>query len=227
MKKLTILALAGCSVFASADFTQNFDDITTLAGSGWSTSNQSTTIGTTNWFQGNPDVFVAHSGATNSYIGANFNNTTGTNTISNWLVTQQTSLSNGSTFSFWTRTVSAPSFSDRLQVRMSTNGASTNTGAGATGLGDFTTLLLDINPTYVATSYPNTWTQFNVVISGLGAPTSGRLAFRYFVENGGPAGTNSDFMGIDTVSYTDAVPEPATMVVLGGLAVAAIRRKRK
>ena len=33
--------------------------------------------GSTNWFQGNNTVFPAQSGAPNSYIGANFNNTTG------------------------------------------------------------------------------------------------------------------------------------------------------
>src|SRR2546428_3306592 len=50
--------------------------------------------------------------------------------------------------SFYTRTVDMPSFPDRLQVRMSTNGASSNVGTTATDVGDFTTLLLDINPTY-------------------------------------------------------------------------------
>jgi hypothetical protein len=38
-------------------------------------------------------------------------------------------------------------------------------------------------------------------LSGIGSPTEGRLAFRYFVENGGPSGTNSNYIGIDSVSY--------------------------
>ena len=58
-------------------------------------------------------------------------------------------------------------FPDRLQVRMSTNGASTNVGSTATGVGDFTTLLLDINPNYTTNCYPNVWTQFTVTLSGL------------------------------------------------------------
>ena len=84
---------------------------------------------------------------------------------------------------------------------MSTNGTSSNVGSTATNVGDFTTLLLDINPTYTTTGYPNVWTNFVVTVSGLGGPITGRLAFRYFVENGGPSGANSDYIGIDTVQY--------------------------
>jgi hypothetical protein len=50
---------------------------------------------------------------------------------------------------------------------MSTNRASTNVGSTATGVGDFTTLLLDINPNYTTNCYPDVWTQFTVTLSGL------------------------------------------------------------
>ena len=136
-----------------------------------------------------------------SYIAADFNNTTGTNTISNWLLTPPLTLQNGATMTFYTRTVDVPEFPDRLQVRMSTNGASVNVGTTATDVGDFTVLLLDINPTYTTTGYPNVWTQFTVTVTGVASPTTGRLAFRYFVENGGPTGANSDYIGIDTFQY--------------------------
>ena len=53
---------------------------------------------------------------------------------------------------------------------MSTNGTSQNVGTTATSVGDFTTLLLDINPTYTTTGYPNVWTNFVVTISGLAGP---------------------------------------------------------
>ncbi len=165
--------------------------------------------GTTNWFQGNSDVFPAQGGAATSYIGTNFNNGTGTSTLSNWLLTPPVSLQNGVVLSFWTRTVDAPAFPDRLQVRMSTNGASTNVGTTATDVGDFTTMLLDINPTYTIDGYPNVWTQFTVTLSGIASPTTGRLAMRYFVENGGPSGVNSDFIGIDTLSISGGCGTPA------------------
>src|SRR4029077_10280903 len=92
-------------------------------------------------------------------------------------------------------------------------GASTNVGTTATGVGDFTTLLLDINPTYTMNGYPNVWTQFTVTLSGIASPTSGRLALRYFVENGGPSGVNSDFIGIDTLTITGSCgPTPTPCV---------------
>ena len=193
---------------------QGFEDITTLVPAGWFMQNNSQPgPGTTNWFQGNSTVFPAQSGASTSYIGTNFNNGTGTSTLSNWLLTPPLTLQNGVVLTFWTRTVDTPTFPDRLQVRMSTNGASTNVGATATSVGDFTTLLLDINPTYTTTGYPNVWTQFTVTLSGIASPTTGRLALRYFVENGGPSGVNSDYIGIDTLSVTGGcgpTPTPGT-----------------
>src|ERR1700741_3221527 len=118
---------------------------------------------------------------------------------------------------FYTRTVDSPSFPDRLQVRMSTNGASSNVGTTATDVGDFTTLLLDINPTYTTSGYPNAWTQFTVTVTGVPSPTLGRLALRYFVENGGPTGANSDYIGIDTFQFNGACgPTPTATATSTG-----------
>jgi hypothetical protein len=103
---------------------------------------------------------------------------------------------------FDTRTVDLPQFPDRLQVRMSTNGPSTNVGTTAYDVGDFGDLLLDINPGLTTSGYPNVWTQFTVPVMGvLGPSTTGRLAFRYFVPNGGPNGPNADYIGIDNLSF--------------------------
>lgn len=62
-----------------------------------------------------------------------------------------------------------------------------------------------MNSTLVANVYPQVWTQYTITFSGLPAPTSGRLAFRYFVTNGGPSGANSDYIGVDNVVYTPYV----------------------
>src|SRR4029077_20396601 len=48
------------------------------------------------------------------------------------------------------------------------------------------------------------WTQFNVPLSGIAGTPSGRFAFRYFVEGGGAAGANSDYIGVDEVNFTPA-----------------------
>lgn len=216
---LFFLILAASLKFAPAyaqAYTESFNDISTLPGSGWHIQNNSTPVGVLGWFQGTatnatptPGPFNANTGAANAYIAANFNSTGSSGTISNWLVTPNRILRNGDVFTFYTRkpTISGgmTDYPDRLEVRMSTNGASTNVGTGATGLGDFTTLLLSVNPTLVANVYPQTWTQFTITISGLPAPTSGRIAFRYFVTGAGSLGTNSDYIGIDDVVYTPYV----------------------
>lgn len=205
-------------------YTEDFNDVNTLIGSGWYQQNNSTPIGTNpNWIQGvnvaATGPFDAFNGAANSYICANYNSVAGANTISNWLVTPNRTYKNGDVFTFYTRRPNPMpiEYPDRLELRLSTNGASTNVGTGANGVGDFTTLLLSVNPSLVTNVYPVVWTQFTVTISGLSAPTSGRIAFRYFVTNGGPSGANSDYIGIDNVVYTPYVCPTFTMTPAGNL----------
>ncbi|ADY52957.1 Ig family protein [Pseudopedobacter saltans DSM 12145] len=203
-------------------FTESFDDISTLAGNGWVIQNNSSPVGSLSWFQGTattatptPGPFNSYNGAANAYISANFNSTGSTGTISNWLITPNRTLRNGDVFTFYTRkpTIGGgqTDYPDRLEVRMSTNGASTNAGANAAQTGDFSTLLLSVNPTLVANVYPQVWTQYTITISGLPAPTSGRIAFRYFVTGAGSLGTNSDYIGIDQVDYTPYVCPTLTL----------------
>jgi hypothetical protein len=78
-------------------------------------------------------------------------------------------------------------------------------------VGDFTTLLLDINPTLASGGYPEVWTQYTVTISGVAAPTQGRFAFRYYVNDGGPAGNNSNYIGVDLFEYTASAGQQASI----------------
>ncbi len=183
-----------------ADFSEDFLDITNLPG--WAFQNNSEPLGSTSWFQGNDSVFPAQAGSPTAYIAANFNNASGAGTISNWMMTPELNLSNGDTLAFWTRTTAGSSWPDRLQVRLSTAGGSTNVGTGANDIGDFPTLLLDINENLSTGGFPEVWTQYTVTLSSIPAGATGRLAFRYFVTNAGPAGSNSNYIGIDTVEYT-------------------------
>jgi len=68
--------------------------------------------------------------------------------------------------------------------------------------------MLDINPNQTTTDYPTVWTRFTVTVSGLGSPTTGRMAFRYFVMDGGPSGANGDYIGIDNLSLACVAPTP-------------------
>lgn len=198
---------AAPAVQAISSFSEGFEDITILPGLGWFFQNNSSPLGTSDWFQGNTTVFSAHQGPANSYVGANFNNTANVGTISNWGLTPVLSLADGDTFSFWTRVpTGGGAFPDRLEVRLSTNGSSTNVGTLATDVGDFTNLLLSVNPDLTSTGYPEVWTQFTVTLSDIPSGATGRIAFRYFVTNGGPNGSNSNYIGIDTVEYVSNTP---------------------
>lgn len=236
MRKTLLTALAALSLALAAttaqaaSLTQGFDDITTLPGEGWVLQNNSSPSGTINWFQGNSTVFPAFSGGVTSYIGANFNNTSNVGTISNFLITPTLTFFNGDTISFFTRTVTEQIFPDRLEVRLSGAGTSSDTGTTATSVGVFTNLLGTINPDLTVAGYPNAWTQFSFTLSGLGADgSSGRLAFRYFVTSAGPLGDNSDYIGIDSLAITPSsqIPEPSTVAALGLFTVAYFRRRQK
>jgi len=206
MKKITLFftfILAYSLNVNSQILTESFDDVSTLTD--WDQVNVSETIGVSEWFQGNPDVIVAQAGADNSYIGANYNSTTDANDISNWLILPVLSLKDGDILTFYTRTSTGSIYPDRMQVRVSAEGAASTAPDSPTDLGSYTTLLLDINPNLTVGGYPNLdWELQTVTISGLGATAiDARLAFRYLVADGGPNGTNSNYIGIDTLEITE------------------------
>jgi hypothetical protein len=203
---------------AATVLSENFDSFSSLLAGGWTVVNNSTGAGanTTSWFQGNPANFSAQAGAANSYAAANYLNASFGGNINDWLLTPVLSLANGSTISFYTQSDGA--LPDRLEVRFSANGSSAN-------VADFTNLLLTVNSGLTGAGYPTTWTQFNINIAGLPAGFSiGRLAFRYNVPD---TSTNGDYIGIDTLLVTTAVPEPATfgMALGAGLAMFVLLRR--
>lgn len=227
-----VVALAACSPALAQNISENFDSFAALPGKGWAFQNNSQPLGISGWFQGNPGVFASHMGADDSYLGANFNNTgamQGGGTISNWAITPTRTYRNGDTVSFWSRAIDQ-AFPDRLEVRLSTNGASTDVGADATSVGDFSTLLLSINPALSANTYPVVWTRYDITISGLAGDLLGRLAFRYFVTNSGPSGSNGNYIGIDTLDILgrpSIIPLPAAGAMgFAGIGLLASRRRR-
>jgi hypothetical protein len=223
---LALLAGSACG----QPITEAFDDVTLLVPAGWFIANNSQEPAPVDgWFQGIDSPRISsHSGAATSYVASNYQETqgtTGTETISTWLVLPTRTLRNGDVLRFWTRTVTPATtiYPDRMQVRRSTAGASTNVGTGPTEVGDFTTLLLDINPNYsqnlnpgppsgnppIVDGYPVNWAQYTLTMAGLpSGGVSGRLAFRYFVENAGINGVNSNFIGVDDLEYVPASGTP-------------------
>jgi hypothetical protein len=207
----------GTDVFGNlpteANLVEGFD---TVVPAGWTQRNDATPPGLTTWFQGNPAVFPAHSGAPSSYAGANFNNSTGAGNISSWLISPLVSFQAGSSVTFFTRTVNVPSFPDRLHLKFSPTGGTTPA--------DFSVTIATVNPNLTLTGYPSVWTQFGNTALGF-AGTNGRFAFHYDVPGGGPAGLNSDYIGVDTFALID-IPEPASLGLVGLAGVALLARRR-
>ncbi len=185
---------------SNAFLTQGFESVSGLSAAGWGLFNNSEPLGTTTWFQGSGSIFPAHEGPTNSYITAAYHSTANQGTISTWLITPELTLYNGTRMSFWTRTTTGASRADRLEVRLSTAGASLDIGDSAQSVGDFDQRLLSINENLLANGYPREWTRFEVTVSGLDVPTTGRFALRYYITDGGIGGSHSNWIGIDSLS---------------------------
>jgi len=215
MKKiLLLLSLAsGVTAFSQVIFSEGFNTFTSLAAAGWTSTNQSSPLGASTWAQGGGTAFATggQAGGTTSFTLCNYNSTTGAGTISNWLMTPPITVKNGDVISFYSRKGgTSGSFADRLEFRLSDQGAASVAPSGATGLGSYTNLAISINPnltnnTTAVDGYPLTWTQYSYTVVGLPADTSMRMAFRYFVTNGGPDGANSNIVGVDTFAITRAV----------------------
>jgi PKD-like domain len=216
--RLLLVALftvfTGAAEFSEAQpLVENFDSVAGLGAAGWVMTNNSSPAGSTGWFQGNTAAFTSQGGASNSYVASNLNAAAFGGNISNWLISPAlTNLENGVVLTFYTRTETAAPAADRLEVRLSTNGPSSNVGATDASVGDFTTLLLAVNPTLAAGGYPSAWTLFTVTLSGLPpGPLTGRIAFRHFVSDTSTAG---DTIGLDTLNiapFTCPPPPPLVM----------------
>jgi len=185
---------------------EDFVDVTNLPG--WTNSNQSNPIGTTNWIQGSTAVFNSHEGAATAFLAANFNNTSGgadqaSGVICNWQIMPDNDIAK---LQFYTRSTIAQNnvdvFADRLRVRYSPTGG-VNVGDCTTDFGDFTEELVVINPDLLTADYPdgyplNDWQRIVTAVPG-----DGRVAFVYHVTGAGPLGVNSNYIGIDTVSWVE------------------------
>lgn len=206
---------------------EEFDTLANSFAKGWVSVNNSRPVGISSWTQASVEAadskgkavvpsypFAAQSAV---YSGKDFimisqNAVDDQGTISAWLISPPTMMKNGDVIEFYTRTVptgfqgtGTPDLAERMQVRLASTKNSTEVGNTATSVGDFSTLMLDINPTYAITGdnmYPQDWKKYSITISGL-APTiqERRFAFRYFVEDGGFSGSRSYCVGVDNVSF--------------------------
>lgn len=235
MKKYLLIGLFLSLAFTDAQTTNVYSyGFDTAFASDWVITNQSASANATSvWTKaaytaastttnsifgsGVGGVPVGQAGGTNSFALVNYTSTTGTGTISNWLITPTISVKDGDVISFYSRkgTDGTTDYPDRLELRYSTAATTVVPSTGSTDVGSFTNVGVTINSA-LATGfvYPKTWTQYSFTIAGIGGtPVPIKFGFRYFVTNGGTLGSNSDIIGIDTFSIdraTLAVSEVAS-----------------
>jgi hypothetical protein len=227
---------------ASASFVEEFANVGDLTSKGWVFKNNSNPIGQSGWRQGRYESasllqykflapvayigFPAYSAenSPNEFISCDASAvndaTTGTGDISAWLISPQVPIKNGDQIIFYTRAVTDfdyPAYTkDRMQVRANFTDGGVNVGTSPASVGNFSNLLLDINPNYIyndptgnagTPGYPQAWTKYTITISGLTAPVEkARFAFRYFGTDagvfGGASGSNyPTVVGIDSLAF--------------------------
>lgn len=191
---------------------EGFNNVFSLySGGNWFSINNSNPNNSNIWYQdfGN---FTANSGPSNSSITAGWycTDTVGTGDASVWLFTPPVTLNNGDSISFYTISYNNAVYNDRMEVRLNTTTTDTFVGSTDVTIGNFTNLLLTINPALDNVSYPMVWTKYTIVLSGMsGAP--GRIAFRYLVPNTGGSGTNGSVVGIDDFYYKSVLSSQAEL----------------
>ena len=177
-------------VDATAIYTDNFDganDTTALKLRGYGVFRRGpgppglTAI----WFQGNSTVFPAFNGPPTGYVAANYNSSTGSNAIDNWMVLpyQSGGYLAGDSLYFYSRSPLSSTYPDSMKV-MYSESDSIPEGTWVI-LGRFKVNTLGL------------WEQ-----KGFRVPTTsanGRLAIRYGCVDGGPLGNNTDYSGIDAL----------------------------
>jgi hypothetical protein len=202
---------------ASLSYHEEFDSMQRVIDMGWKAVNLSNPLGADNWQQGSyvadnvkGGPFYSNIGSHSYKVSANehafvpYTCGDGLSFINCWLITPPLAMKNGDKISFWTTTRNPVSFPDRMQVWLNPNNDGTNVGRDQNNTGDFTVKLLEINPNQSSTGYPTTWTKYELTISGLpngSIPKKLRVGFRYYVQGGGPSGSNSDEIAIDDFDF--------------------------
>lgn len=197
-------------------FTEEFDTVANLYKKGWVVLNNSSPVGATTWSQGIYEngkfgllgwPAYSYNYAATDYVYVENSCGDGSSFISCWLITPEIMMKNGDVVSFYTRATDDPTAkADRLQVRANYTTASADIERTPAAVGDFKTLIIDINTTYCktcASAYPIKWVKLEfTVVNGSATPIPGRIAFRYFIEGGGPDGIRSAAIGVDSFKFT-------------------------
>ena len=184
---------SGISIYS--DYLNGDNSMSGLFARGYLPSNQSNPLGTTDWYQGDRDQFIAYDGPDTGYVAADYNNTGDNGDIDNWLVLPRVTggIIAGDSLYFWARSVDFDengNYPDSIRVMYSEN--------DSTPSGNW----VELGRFWVPNPNPNDPNN-GFTLYGYSAPTSsvnGRFAIRYCVVDGGYYGNNSTYIGIDEIN---------------------------
>ncbi len=225
---VTIGAMLISTQLVRADtlFSENFDG--PLNAKGWIETNLSAPVGPVGWRLGwdpgsiDPlygykiDSTTNPGGATYVTVGYRSADLAG-GVLDNWLLSPIIRFGSTDTVTFFTAAAThSGSFANRLELRLSTSGASTSPSS-------FDRLLLTVNPSLAPNGYLESWVGYGTTFS-VADGAMGRIAFRYALPDNVNFGT---LIGVDLVTIEAPVPEPQTgALLLFGLAAMGVRRWR-
>ena len=171
--------------------TEEFHQVYALDQNGWifKDNTKSYYNGTAAWTQGTSGTdkagvmygFSAYSGSADDYVYSAISFPDSTTWVSSWMITPVLSVKNGDVLSFYTRSDLGNVNAERLQVLLN-NSSSSNVGDSIYSVGDFTTVLFDINAEQEQGTYPQNWTRYEYTFTGFAEKTERRIAFRHYVE---------------------------------------------
>ena len=192
----------------SFSFKENFEVVYNLTSRGWIFQNNSIPSDAGAWRQGITTDTKSTSYGFNAYnkkssddeyaFAGYYSFSPVTGSISSWMFTPAVEVKNGDHIIFYTRVDNDFYRLDRLQVRLNETDNSTNVGTTPESTGNFTKLMLDINPGLTMNGYPSVWSRYDITVSGLAARKNTRIAFRYM---GDPQSTGG--VGLDAFEFID------------------------
>ncbi len=190
---------------AQANFSEGFDNVgpvlpgqdgpSNLVAAGWIFSNQSAPAGTESWFDGYTPgstgvPYWPQPQASAGYVAVTSDSTDFfSGAVSNWAILPDIPNQRaGDELRFYLLDMDSSNL-NTLQVRYSPSGE-TSTGSSVNGVGDFTQLLVNINPIPVGG-----WNLYSVTLPG-----DGRIALRYYIASACNFACFSSYTGIDSLS---------------------------
>lgn len=212
-KQMAAALLAACALgpvqAQTTIFSEGFEDVAGLAAQGWSFWNVGEDPSGPGWVPGS--IFLPpEDGPLDSFIHSGYvatmNDSREPEYISAWLVTPEIKLTGSDKLTFWIQGPGPDFYQDQLRVLIAPG--------SATSPDQFVQTIFDIS------GPPPFWMSLSFQLPT--DMTTARIAFQYYGSN-----ANANYLALDSLSVTSAVPEPASLLMLGaGLGVALLRRRQ-